>query len=195
MTKRKVHSGPGNNRRHGGHRRPSNNSQSSNNQREAREPREPREQSTHSRPRNNDNYRGNRSFQPQSILPSPAILQEYEYATDGAASRIIEMAEIEQDRRNEWEAEYMRFYKKSLRLGQLFGFLLLISVVFAVMSLSTQGKDDVAMFLAGSAFFSVAIATIFSGGSARKNSRRTRRDRDRSRDKREKPHNEDESVD
>jgi uncharacterized membrane protein len=162
MTKRKVYSGSGNNnRRHGGHKRPSSSSSSTSNVQPQR-------------PRSNENYRGNRPFQPQSILPSPAILQEYEYATDGAAARIIEMAEIEQDRRNEWEAEYMRFYKKSLRIGQLFGFILLVLVVLATMSLSSQGKDDVAAILAGSAFFSVAIASVFSSGSAKRNSRRPR---------------------
>jgi uncharacterized membrane protein len=178
MTKRKVYSGSSgnNNRRHGGHKRPVQGSNTPSSQ-------------PHSRPKNNENYRGNRPFQPQSILPSPAILQEYEYATDGAASRIIEMAEIEQDRRNEWEAEYMRFYKKSMRLGQLFGFLLLVMIVLVTMFLSSQGHDDVAMVLAGSAFFSVAVASVFSGGSQRKNSRRPRNgyNRERSYDRSERP--------
>ncbi|MCE3233058.1 MAG: putative rane protein [Rickettsiaceae bacterium] len=122
--------------------------------------------------------RGNRSFN-QPILPPPSVLQEYEYASDGAAARIIEMAEVEQDRRNKWEIEYMRFYKKSLRIGQLFGFLLLALVVLAVMSLSAQGKDQVAQVLGGSAFFAVAVASIFSGNSSRRNSRRPRYDRSR----------------
>jgi uncharacterized membrane protein len=178
MTKRKVHSGnPNSNRRHGGHRR------SNSHGKPAQGAERERESETESRPRNHEyNRNSNRNnFAPQQILPSPTILQEYEYASDGAAARIIEMAEVEQDRRNEWELEYMRFYKKSLRLGQLFGFLLLVIIVLAVVSLANQGKDQVAQILAASAFLSVAIASIFSGGSMRRNARRPKFDRSKGR--------------
>ncbi len=175
MTKRKVYS---NNRRHGGHRRQNSNGKPA--QGAERE----RENDTESRPRNpehNRNNTRNNFAQQQSVLPSPTVLQEYEYASDGAAARILEMAEVEQDRRNEWELEYMRFYKKSLRLGQLFGFLLLVIIVLAVVSLANQGKDQVAQILAVSAFLSVAIASVFSGGSMRRNTRRPKFDRQKHR--------------
>lgn len=112
------------------------------------------------------NYRNTNNQ--QSVLPSPAVLQEYEYATEGAANRIIEMAEIEQERRNAWEDEYLRFYKKSLRIGQICGFLLLVTVVLAVVSLANNGYENVAEILAVSGFIAVALASIFSNRSHNK---------------------------
>lgn len=104
-------------------------------------------------------------------LPSPTVLQEYEYATEGAASRILEMAEIEQDRRNAWEDDYLQFYKKSLRMGQLFGFLLLIVIVFACMSLAANQQAETGLALSAIAFFSVTLANLFSSRAKRKHAR------------------------
>jgi hypothetical protein len=98
----------------------------------------------------------------QSILPSPEILQEYEYASEGTVARLLEMAETEQDRRNQWESEYLRFHKKSLRLGQLFGFCLLLSVIWGTVYLGSIGQIDLARILVISGFFSVAAASLFS---------------------------------
>lgn len=112
-----------------------------------------------------------------SILPSPTILQEYEYATEGAADRILEMAEVEQDRRHDWEEEYLRFYKKSLRIGQLFGFVLLLSVILSCVYLATNGHEHVAVYLALIAFFSVALSSLFDSIGRKKHSRRPSRSR------------------
>ncbi len=109
-----------------------------------------------------------------NFLPSPQILQEYEYAAEGTVDRILEMAEVEQDRRNKWEDEYLAYYKKSLRIGQLFGFVLMLSVVMATVLLAFSGKEEVAKILAGSAFIAVAVANLFSE-SARKLSKRPKR--------------------
>lgn len=129
------------------------------------------------KPRNNDNQsRGGGSRNTaQSFLPEPSVLQEYEYATEGAAKRILDMAELEQERRNAWEDEYLRFHKKSLRIGQFLGFLLLVAVVYATMALSESGHDQVAQVLAGSAFLSVALASIFSSRGKNKYPRKPRR--------------------
>ena len=135
--------------------------------------------------RNNRRYSGNpksaansnnSSGQP-SVLPSPTILQEYEYATEGAADRILEMAEVEQDRRHEWEEEYLTFYKKSLRIGQLFGFVLLLSVVFSCVYLAVNGHEQLAVYLAVAGFFSVAFASLFESIGRKKSSRRPSRPR------------------
>ena len=103
----------------------------------------------------------------QSILPSPEILLEYEYACEGTVARLMEMAETEQDRRNEWEKEYLRFHKKSLRLGEIFGFILLVSVIWGTVYLGSIGQDEVAKVLAVSGFFAVAAAGLFSEISKR----------------------------
>lgn len=98
----------------------------------------------------------------QSALPSPEIFQEYEYACEGTVARLLEMAETEQDRRNAWENEYLRFHKKSLRLGQLFGFILVLAVVLGTLFLASTGKEQVAIYLCVSGFGSVAAASLFN---------------------------------
>lgn len=122
----------------------------------------------------NDNNNNNRPS-PQIILPSPAILQEYEYATDGAAAEIIEMARLEQMRRNQWEDEYLRSHRKSMRIGQLFGSMLLITTVFAIVFLATNGFVEVAEVLAATSFLSVALANFFNKPWRTKPGRRPRR--------------------
>lgn len=97
-----------------------------------------------------------------SAFPPPSILQEYEYATEGAADRILEMAEVEQDRRHNFEDDYLAYYKKSLRIGQLFGFILLLVVILVFFLLTNVGHEIVAVYLAFIAFFSVALANFFS---------------------------------
>jgi len=128
------------------------------------------------RPSNNNSDHNRNNVRPiiQSILPSPEILQEYEYASEGTVARLLEMAEIEQDRRNQWENEYLRFHKKSLRIGQLFGFILTLSVIAGTVYLGSLGQDDVAIALAASGFFAVVLASLFSE-IGRRLSRRPRR--------------------
>jgi len=142
----------------------------------------------HNKKHNNNNRRSGKSgnFKPasnsnrssqSSVLPSPTVLQEYEYATEGAADRILEMAEVEQDRRHNWEDDYLLFYKKSLRIGQLCGFILLFSVIFSFVYLASNGKEMFAVYLAVIAFFSVALANFFASIGRRKNSKRPPRSR------------------
>jgi uncharacterized membrane protein len=119
----------------------------------------------------NNNFNRSKS---RSILPEPSVLQEYEYALDGAADRIIKMAEDEQKRRHEWEEKYLKHYRKSKRIGQLFGFFLLAFVILAVVVLSSMGKDETARILGITAFASVAAAVIL-GGLARKRPIKKRR--------------------
>lgn len=107
------------------------------------------------------NYGGGRPVI-QSILPSPEIFQEYEYASEGTVARLLSMAETEQDRRNAWEDEYLRFYKKSQRLGQLFGFILLCAITYGTIHLGEIGQVDLAKFLVLTGFGSVAAASLFS---------------------------------
>lgn len=126
---------------------------------------------------NGGNYSDNRNnSRPviQSILPSPEILQEYEYASEGTVKILLEMAQVEQDRRNEWENEYLRFYKKSLRIGQLFGFILLCSVIWGTIYLGSLGQAELGNTLAIAGFSSIAAASLFSE-IGRRLSRRPRR--------------------
>jgi uncharacterized membrane protein len=95
-------------------------------------------------------------------LPDPKLLQEYEYAAEGSAQKILEMAEKEQKKRLQWEESYQLFYKKTQRIGQLFGAIIVIYLIWTVRTLAEQGKDEVASTLAVAGFAMLAVVGVFS---------------------------------
>lgn len=160
MTKRKSYSSSGQNRRHsggGGGRRYSNNN----------------------RGRSGGGHRGGHRREPTAILPSPSIIQEYEYASEGAAKKILHMAELEQKHRQEWEGNYIRSQMRSYRLGQLFGFLVAISIIACVVHLAAEGNDFLASVVAVAGFLSLALSSIFTGQLRRRGRSYARRGRSR----------------
>lgn len=113
----------------------------------------------------NSSYKGEspRGEHPQSgkaILPPPSIIQEYEYATEGAADRLLALAEAEQRRRHQWEDDYLKYYKKSLRIGQLLGTLVLLVAVVGVVVLALNGQENVATTLASFAFGTAILSNL-----------------------------------
>jgi len=105
----------------------------------------------------------NRSRAQSGYFPPPSILQEYEYAQEGAASRIIDMAEAEQKRRHQWEDVYTEHLLRAQRHAQFFGFVILFFIISATIYLTSIGKSDVAMVLSVSAFTSVVLSNLFAG--------------------------------
>ena len=104
-----------------------------------------------------DKRNGGRSF-----LPDPTCLQEYEYATEGAAARIIAMAEREQTHRLAAERRALAFYRRSYRTGQLCSLLCLIVLIIACVQLTYNGYETMATFLAMSGFSGIAVANAFA---------------------------------
>ena len=149
MSRRKVNSGSANRNSNQRRNRRSNNEVKAENQTSAK----PADKGGRSKSNKRDN---------SAILPSAVTLQEYEYATEGAANRILDMAEKEAENRRALEEEYLRFYKKNQRLGMLFGFIVLLSVIFAGYNLAMAGHDVVAEILIAGGFFSVALSYHFS---------------------------------
>jgi uncharacterized membrane protein len=110
---------------------------------------------------------------PRAFLPDPAFLQEYEYATEGAADRILAMAEREQTARLASERRAFVFYRRSYRTGQWCGVLCILAVILACVYLAMQGlrtEDQslrenmlsMASFLAVGGFSAVAAANGFA---------------------------------
>ena len=56
------------------------------------------------------------------LLPSAAALHEFEYAVEGGAERLLNIAKAEQEHRHAWEKHALNSQIKSQRLGLLFGF-------------------------------------------------------------------------
>ncbi|MET0155804.1 MAG: DUF2335 domain-containing protein [Rickettsiales bacterium] len=98
----------------------------------------------------------------RAFLPDPSCLQEYEYATEGAAARIIAMAEREQTHRLAAERRAFAFYRRSYRIGQLCSLLCLIVLIIACVHLTMNDHESMASFLAMSGFSGVAAANAFA---------------------------------
>lgn len=108
------------------------------------------------------NYEKKSNSRKSSILPPAYVLQEYEYATEGAANRILEMAEVEQDKRHELEDDYLEYYKKSFRIGQVFGFFTIMSTMIICLGLINKGHSVAGIYMIITVFASLSLVNIFS---------------------------------
>ncbi len=78
------------------------------------------------------------------FLPSPDILESYNYVVDGSARMILSMFEAEQKHRHEWERVSLRIYSFSSILGQLLGFFIAVSVFGAAAMIGIYGDTTIA---------------------------------------------------
>jgi len=108
---------------------------------------------------------GNRSGNSRRLyaaLPPPHVLQEYEKLSEGATDRLLEMAEIEQAHRHDWEDDCLRAYTKSHRIGQLFGVIIALAIIAASVGLAVSGYSHTASVVAASGFLSLTINSIIT---------------------------------
>ena len=97
----------------------------------------------------------------EDIFPSPTMLQEYEYATSGAADKILQMAQEEQQRRLAREESQLLFYKKTVRIGQFFGFIAFMTILMQVGQLINNGYQHAAMLI----FFGTLVVAFLTSVS------------------------------
>jgi uncharacterized membrane protein len=102
-----------------------------------------------------------------SILPPPHILQEYERLSEGAADRLIEMAEMEQAHRHDWEDDCLRAYTKSHRIGQLFGAIVALAIVGCSLYLAVSGNELAASALSAFGFGALIINSLVTAKTRR----------------------------
>lgn len=81
------------------------------------------------------------------MLPSPDILESYNYVVDGSARMILGMFEGEQKHRHEWERMALRIYSFSSILGQLLGFFIAISVFASATMIGIYGDTRIGAFI------------------------------------------------
>jgi len=91
---------------------------------------------------------GNRSKVPprKSIeaLPSPEILEAYNYVVEGSAQAILDMFSNEQKHRHAWEEKALSVHAKSTLLGQILGFLVAISIFISACVIGIYGDASIA---------------------------------------------------
>lgn len=81
------------------------------------------------------------------ILPHPDVLESYNYVVEGSAKLIINMFEVEQRHRHEWERQALRIHSYSTIIGQVLGFLIAISVFVSASVIGIYGNTTVAAFI------------------------------------------------
>lgn len=102
-------------------------------------------------PYNKNNHRNhNRTNKPQAprktidVLPSPELLESYDYVVEGSAKQIMEMFEAEQKHRHAWEEKALRTHHLSSLLGQILGFLICLSVFGSASIIGIYGSQTIA---------------------------------------------------
>lgn len=124
-------------------------------------------------------YRAERSEKPvQSFdphFPPATLLQEYEYATDGAANKLLDMAKEEQQHRFAREVAEDRFNKKTIRISQFFGAVAFLVILVETFMLFSEGKEQMGLILffgaCGTGLLAALITASCSNGSSHKSGR------------------------
>lgn len=78
------------------------------------------------------------------IMPSPELLEAYDYVVEGSAARIMEMFTREQQHRHEWEMKALKTHHFSTLLGQFLGFLICVSVFVSATIIGIYGDKTIA---------------------------------------------------
>lgn len=96
------------------------------------------------------------------LLPSAASLHEFEFAVEGGAERLLEIAKKEQEHRHQWENYALKSQIKSQRLGLLFGFVLSLVALFLVKGFANAGQEELAKIVAIAVFGTIGFALLVS---------------------------------
>ncbi len=70
-------------------------------------------------------------------------------------SNISELTEKEQEHRHQWQDKYLKSYSSSFRMGQVFGLIYNIALLFVIYNLIKEGEKDLAIKI-----FTLNIAII-----------------------------------
>ena len=65
------------------------------------------------------------------VLPPASLLEKYEAIVPGSSEKIMDIVDVEQDHRHRWENRALTSYIWSYRIGQLFGLLSFIAILYA----------------------------------------------------------------
>lgn len=96
---------------------------------------------------NRNHDRDHKSRKPVEVLPSPELLEAYNYIVDGSAKMILEMFEREQQHRHKWEKDALKSHIMSTILGQVLGFIIAVSIFSAAAVIGMHGDGNIAAFI------------------------------------------------
>ncbi len=79
-----------------------------------------------------------------NFLPSPELLEAYDYVVEGSAQQIMTMFEREQEHRHQWELRALRTHHVSTLFGQMLGFLVCVSIFISASIIGIYGDQTLA---------------------------------------------------
>jgi uncharacterized membrane protein len=110
----------------------------------------------------------------EEILPSSQILDKFEDAVPGSVAKLIDMAKKEQEQRHEWQSNYLKSHNFSTRIGQLFGLIYNIGLLFVIYDLINNGEKELAIKLFAINAALIAFVILFTTFERKVFSRRPR---------------------
>lgn len=114
------------------------------------------------RPNNFRSPRGRESL--EEILPSSPILEKFEDAIPGSVESLIDMAKKEQEHRHDWQSKYLKSHNISTRIGQVFGLVYNLGLLYVVYDLINTGEKELAIKLftinAALMMFAILVTTF-----------------------------------
>jgi len=81
------------------------------------------------------------------FMPSPELLEGYDYVVQGSAARILAMFEAEQKHRHHWESSALKTHTFSTILGQILGFVIAIALFLSAGAIGMRGNTATATFI------------------------------------------------
>ncbi len=104
---------------------------------------------------NNTPYNNNNRNKPKpraprkniDVLPSPELLESYDYVVEGSAKQIMDMFVAEQEHRHRWEEKALRTHHATSLLGQILGFLICVSIFVSASIIGIYGSSAIAAFI------------------------------------------------
>lgn len=93
----------------------------------------------------NKNNNKNKNFGYKSPMPSSEILEKFEDAVPGSVSDLVTMAKKEQNNRHDWQNRFLKYHFTTYRIGQFFGFIYNLALLYFVYFLIKKNMHDLAL--------------------------------------------------
>jgi uncharacterized membrane protein len=110
-------------------------------------------------------------------IPPPEVLAKYNEIVQGAAERILKMAENQQNHRIELEKHVIKSQQRQSSIGQLFAIIIGIVGLFAGTYAVLQGHDIAGAALGGATLVSLVTAFL-KGRSSQKDDIKKKKEKD-----------------
>ncbi len=103
----------------------------------------------------------------------------YERDHEHSSSSTSDLIKKEQDYRHKWQDKFLKSNTFTLRLGQVFGLIYNLSILYVTYSLIQQGEQDLALKIFGANLALIAFSLVVTGVERKILSKKpTRKNRD-----------------